>query len=195
MAEYERRIASALDRIGRDIEALERVVAAPDPAAEGAVAVPGGTAAPADAAALAEERAAEQVAEHIAEQAEELGALRAALEAERGTNAQLVERVRAIKDKQETMVGALERRVARLTEQLDTATGELHKLRRVNQQLRDTSESLRRAAVEGMSDPKLINRAMLTELEALSAVRAAEAAELDGILAELKPLLEGVDDA
>ncbi len=65
-----------------------------------------------------------------------------ALDAERAANAQLTERVRAIKDKQETMVAALERNVARLTQQLDAQGREVMRQKRLNAQLTETNRSL-----------------------------------------------------
>ncbi len=116
-------------------------------------------------------------------------ALREALDAERTTNAQLTERVRAIKEKQETMVSALETKVARLTEQLNTAGAELQRQKRLNGELADANRALSDAAKAGVSEPHLINRSMMTELEALRAARAAEMAEMEEILSELKPLI------
>ncbi len=47
---------------------------------------------------------------------------------------------------------------------------------------------LTEAQAEGQVEPHLINRAMLTELEALRALRSAETAELDELIAALDPL-------
>ncbi len=112
-----------------------------------------------------------------------------ALEAERAANAQLTERVRAIKDKQETMVSALEKKVARLSEQLEAASSELQRQKRVNVQLTETNRALAEAAERGVTEPHLLNRSMMSELESLRAARAAEVAEMNEILSELKPLL------
>lgn len=120
---------------------------------------------------------------------EDTAALQEALDAERAANAQLTERVRAIKDKQETMVAALERNVARLTQQLDAQGREVMRQKRLNAQLTDTNRSLSDAARSGVTEPHLLNRAMMTELEALRAARAADVAEMDEILSELKPLI------
>ncbi|MFM2357231.1 MAG: hypothetical protein RLZZ528_2967 [Pseudomonadota bacterium] len=117
------------------------------------------------------------------------GALEQALEDERTANAQLTERVRAIKEKQESLVAGLERTVARLTEQLDQQGRELQRQKRVNAQLTETNRALSTAATEGNIAPHLINKAMLSELEALRAARAAEVAEMEEILGELKPLI------
>ena len=125
----------------------------------------------------------------------EVVALREALDSERAANAQLVERVRAIKEKQDSTIGALERRVARLTAQLEAGGLDAAKLRRANTQLSDASQALREAMAAGLPEPHLINKAMLAELEALRALRASDAAEMEEILAELKPLLTEVTHA
>ena len=119
----------------------------------------------------------------------ETAELREALEAERAANAQLTERVRAIKEKQETMVSTLEKKVAQLTEQLNNADVELQRQRRLNADLTDANRELSEAATKGVSEPDLINRSMLTELEALRAAREAEVIEMNEILSELKPLI------
>ncbi|MCV2871046.1 hypothetical protein OEZ71_01925 [Defluviimonas sp. WL0050] len=116
-------------------------------------------------------------------------ALQEALDAERTTNAQLTERVRAIKDKQETMVSALEEKVARLTKQLDASGVELQRQKRLNADLAEANRALSDAATKGMAEPDLINRSLQAELEALRAARAAEMAEMEEILSELKPLI------
>ncbi|SPH17689.1 hypothetical protein DEA8626_01214 [Defluviimonas aquaemixtae] len=115
--------------------------------------------------------------------------LREALEAEREANAQLTERVRSIKEKQETTVATLEKKVAQLTEQLNAADVELQRQRQLNADLTEANRELSEAARKGVSEPDLINRSMLTELEALRAARAAEVMEMDEILSELKPLI------
>ncbi|MCU9849692.1 hypothetical protein OEZ60_16960 [Defluviimonas sp. WL0024] len=159
IAEMERRISAALERIGAGVEKAR---------------------AEAEAAAAARE------------QARTAGELREALEAERAANAQLTDRVRAIKEKQETMVDALEKKVARLTEQLDAAGAELHRQKRINADLTEAQRALREAAQDGVPEPEQINRSLMAELEALRAARAAEMAEMQEILSELRPLIEEV---
>ncbi len=160
-AGLEQRINLALERIGAGLDALDAGALAP-------VAGAGGSDGAAD---------------------ERLAELQEALESERTTNAQLTERVRAIREKQETMVGALEKKVAHLTEQVDTLTQDLQLMKKVNDELADANHALRTAAAEGIADPELLNAAMLTELQALRAARAADVAEMDDILSELKPLI------
>ncbi|MDP3340088.1 hypothetical protein [Frigidibacter sp.] len=164
ITDYERRIAAALERIGHGVETLARPVAVPEP---------------------------DPVAEPVppAVDTAELTALREALESERAANAQLVERVRAIKEKQDSTIGALERRVAKLTAQLEAGGLDAAKLRRANTQLSDASQALREAMAAALPEPHLINKAMLAELDALRALRASDAAEMEEILAELKPFL------
>jgi chromosome segregation ATPase len=161
ITDYERRISAALERIGNGIDGL----GAGAPAAAGATVAETGD----DAAARA--------------------SLHEELDAERAANAQLTERVRAIKEKQETVIGGLEKNVSRLTQQLDVAGRELQRQKRIIAQLNETNRTLRDAAQSGVSEPHLINKSMMTELETLRAARAAEMAEMDEILSELKPLI------
>lgn len=117
-------------------------------------------------------------------------ALRAELEAERVANQQLEERVRAIKDKQETMIARLEGEVSRLREALTARDGEVQRMRSVNDELRASNKALREANAKGLPDADMVNSAMVAELEGLRAQRAAERAEIDEVLATLEPLLK-----
>lgn len=119
----------------------------------------------------------------------EMAILRADLEAEQAANAQLTERVKAIKDRQETVIGGLEDRVAQLTASLEAQGAELQRQRRLNGDLTAVNQRLSDAARANLADPALLNSAMVTELEALRAARHAEMAEMEEILAELKPLI------
>src|SRR5690606_15024996 len=112
ITELERRLSAALERIARAADDLARTEAAPAPAPV----QPAG--------------------------AGEAGELREALESERTANAQLTERVRAIKEKQESVVAGLERKVAHLTEQLDQSGQELARLKRTNQQLVEANRAM-----------------------------------------------------
>ena len=125
-----------------------------------------------------------------AEEGGDAQALSAELEAERVANAQLEERVRAIKEKQETMVTRLEAEVSRLREALETRDGEVQRMRSVNDELRASNRALRDANAAGLAEPHLVNSAMMSELEALRERRAADRAELDEVLATLEPALK-----
>ena len=46
------------------------------------------------------------------------------------------------------------------------------------------------ANAEGLADPKLIDTAVIAELESLRATRAIEMAEIDAVLTALAPLVE-----
>jgi len=125
------------------------------------------------------------------------GDLATELEAERTANAQLEERVRAIKEKQETTVAALEQTVedlnadvASLKEALADRDGTMQRMRSVNAELRRSNAALREANAAALPDAHLVNTSMMAELEALRAEQAAGAAEMAEIAAVLEPILE-----
>ncbi len=156
LAELERRISAALDRIGQGVEVLS--AAAPDPEQEGRVAE-----------------------------------LEAALEEERLANAQLEERVKAIKERQDTTVETLNEEVSRLRDLLAEEEIAVGRLREMNGALRDNNEALRAAISAGVAEPHLVNKSMMAELEALRAAQTADRAELDAVLGELGPLVTAME--
>ncbi len=159
-----------------DVTELEqRIAAALDRVESGLAALSGGGAQPSDA--------------------EEAASLREALEAERAVNAQLEARVQAIREKQERLVGTLEAEVGRLRREMHRQEAEVARLKRVNAQLRQNNRALREANRKGVGDAALINTALEAELDALREVRDADRAELDTIIGELRPLVEGGADA
>ena len=79
--------------------------------------------------------------------------------------------------------------------QLSTLETGIDQLRRVNAQLRQNNAALRKAHEQGLADPDLVNAAPQIEIDALTAARAADRAEIDSILAALKPLVEESEDA
>ncbi|TCP42133.1 hypothetical protein [Rhodovulum marinum] len=121
----------------------------------------------------------------------EVEGLREALESERTANAQLNERVKAIRERQETQVARLDQRAHEMTERAEKLEVELDRLRAVNARLRETSAALRAANAQGLGDPAAIDAAMAAELDALAALREGDRADLEAILAELKPLADG----
>lgn len=123
------------------------------------------------------------------EQIATINTLRESLDKERAANAALSERVAQVKQRQETTIAQLERRLARLTEQLDLQSLEMLRLKKANAKLMDSNQALREAQIEGFPDATLINKSISVELEALQAERRAEMAEMEEILAELKPLV------
>ena len=117
-------------------------------------------------------------------------AMKAELEAERVANAQLEERVRAIKEKQETTVAGLEAEVVRLKDALLARDAEVQRMRSVNEELRSSNAALREANAAGLADTDKVNTAMVSEIEGLRAQRASVQADIDEVLATLEPLLK-----
>lgn len=161
IAELERRITAALMRIDRGIDAARAATPAPEAAAVPAEPAGG---------------------------AEELARLAEALDEERMVTAQLQERLRALREKDAAATMPLEAEVARLTKQLDVQGLEMQRLKKTVVSLREQLRNMTEAMAEDRVEPHLINKAMLSELEALRALRSAEAAELDEILMALDPL-------
>ncbi len=127
----------------------------------------------------------------------DIDTLRQELADEKLANAQLEERVKALKAKlaEAEAAGAKagsadEERGAGLRK-LDA---ELQALRLANKHLRENNAALREANAEGVAEPHLINKAMMAELEGLRAVRASDRAEMDAVLAELDALVASAGD-
>lgn len=116
-------------------------------------------------------------------------ALNAALENERAANVELIERVRVLKDRQDSQVAALSARVEKQRAQLGAYDAQIQNLRASNSQLREANTLLREAITEGLA-PELVDMAVAAEITALQVQRIAEATEIEAILAELKPLIE-----
>jgi len=117
--------------------------------------------------------------------------LSAALAAEREANAQLEARVAAIKERQETQVAALDAEAKELRTALVEKDALLQRMREVNAELRKSNVALREANAAGLADPDLVNTAVTAELEALRSLTDASRAEIDAVLSQLEPLLEG----
>lgn len=166
ITELEQRITAALERIGKGVD---RISAAARPSAPTASPAPVAPAPVADAA------------------------LRAQLEEEKSLTAQLQERLRAAKDRESK--GDLQEKIDRLTQQLDVQGLELQRMRRTNAALRDQLAALQAAQAAGVTEPQLLNKSMMAELDALRALRLTEVAEMDEILAALEPHLTEAGNA
>ncbi len=116
--------------------------------------------------------------------------LQAQLDAERRKNAKLSERVNAVRQRQDSSFATLERRLARMTEQLDLQSLEMLRLKKANTKLIEANRKLREDTEANVIEASTVNRALLAELEALRAERAAEMAEMEDVLGELKPMIE-----
>jgi chromosome segregation ATPase len=117
----------------------------------------------------------------------EVAALRAEIAEERVVQAQLEERIRALKDKHDKRVAELEAAVAAERARLAALDHDLQGLRQSNADLRDVAGQLRAALAEEVAEPELVNRAMLAEIEALRATRAADLAEIEAVYDSLRP--------
>lgn len=160
IAELERRITAALERIGRGVETL---------GAQGALAAMPVLAGDEDFARLTE-----------------------ALDEERMANAQMAERLRAIKDKDISEKAGLIAARDALQLQLDGQSDELARLRHSLDLAVGELADLRDMAERGVVEPEHINKAMLAELQALRSARASEASEIADIIAALSPLVAEV---
>lgn len=165
LSELEMRLAAALHRIGAGIEGLSAVSDQPEPTN-------------ADAGESPEDLKAE------------ITRLNGLVEDERLANAQLEERVKALKERQDGKVQELETAVENGRGRSARMDRELQRLRQVNAELRDINSQLREAVASGVSEAHLVNKAMLAELDALRATQKADAAEMDAILEELTPIIE-----
>lgn len=125
----------------------------------------------------------------------EIDGLRVQLQEERFANAQLLERLRALKERDASQQAQVQEKMEKLTRQLDVQGLELQRMRRTTIGLRDQLRQLREAQAAGLAEPHLINKAMLTELEALRATRLTEIAELDEISAALDEHLTEAENA
>ena len=122
-----------------------------------------------------------------AAEAARAAALEAQLEEERTTNAQLIERVKALKDRQENQVASLEKNLAEAKVAESERNVVQQKLKASIEQLRDQVARLTEANRAMVGDPHLVNTSMMAELEAMRASRRADVAEVDDILAHLAP--------
>ncbi len=157
IAELERRITVALDRIGQGLDRMPVAAAASVPPA-----VTG----------------------------DDMTTLQEALESERNAVAQLAERLRTLKDRKATALADLQAQIDALTETRDQQGIELQRLRKTVAQLRDTLAAQNDAMRAGVTEPQVINKSLLAELEALRAQRRSESAEMQAILTALAPLIE-----
>lgn len=170
LADLERRIAAALQRIGDGIESLASTTA-PQPEI---AATPG--------------------------QGDQIRQLEADLAAERRANADLRDRIAELEAAAPATpapalpvdedAAALHARIEKMTAQLDVQGLEMHRMRKTVVQLRENLRGLRRAQAANLADPEQINRAMMAELEAVRVTRLSEVAEMDEILSELTPLIK-----
>lgn len=166
--ELERRISAALARIEAGLEQAKSVTA------------------------IDEEETVARLADGVAEA--EIARLNEALDEEKILTAQLQERLRALKDREAADRGGLAAENEKLLRQLDVQGLELQRLKKTVASLREELRTVAEAAAEGQVEPHLLNKAMVTELEALRALRSAEAAQLDDLISALHPLVPTTEE-
>ncbi|MEM6371855.1 MAG: hypothetical protein AAF727_03620 [Pseudomonadota bacterium] len=120
-------------------------------------------------------------------------ALQSELDDEKVANAQLQERVRKMAERQDAAVAEAKAASEAVQTRVAAMDLELQRLRKANDQLRQSNAALRTANEEGVGEPHLINKAMLAELEGLRAARAADVAEASSIIGALTPLLDQIE--
>lgn len=113
-----------------------------------------------------------------------------ALEEERQANAQLTDRVKTLKESHQDELNDLRAQMDFNNDRVTQLDMDVQRLRQANEQLSAACEQLRLANAEGLADPKLIDTAVIAELESLRATRAIEMAEIDAVLTALAPLVE-----
>lgn len=132
-------------------------------------------------------------------EAQEVASLQTQLEDEKLANAQLQERVSSLRQRAKKAEAALEEmpdpnsvassQVAPAADTLAALDQELSRLLAANTALEQSNADLREANAQGVGEPHLINKSMMTELESLRAARAVEAAETRAVLAAIEPLV------
>ena len=164
--EIERRIAAALDRIGAGLDGLGRLV--PEPEIDPDAPTVEGLQAELDA----QTNRADAAEAYARKQADRMDTL----ETERDARADELR--------------ALGSDLARAQARAEAAEAEMARLVQVNALLRDNNRALREANEGGLADAGLVEDGLRAELQALAALRAADRAEIDAVLAELAPALD-----
>ncbi|NBT33585.1 MAG: hypothetical protein EBT13_17255 [Rhodobacteraceae bacterium] len=170
IAELERRISAALDRIRKGVDQM---------GASHVAEAPGN-----------QDDAPSPDSGDSAWKTARIAQLEAQIADEKSVTAQLEERIRVLKDRQDGQATQLAGQNEQVRDRLVQCEAEIEALRQTNADLRELTQKLRTAMEQGLANPELVNRALQAELDALRAVRAADAAELDAVIGELKPLIE-----
>lgn len=117
-----------------------------------------------------------------------------ALEAERTAKARLEERLGTLADGHAAEMAELRQRHDAMIEQSRDMQDRVRGLRRRIEEMRQAMQIALEQGAEAITDPHLVNRTMMAELEGLRALREADRTELDVLLGALKPLVkEGAD--
>ena len=114
----------------------------------------------------------------------------AELAEEQSTNAQLEQRVRRLRERQQGFLTKLEADIGKQQSAMRKLDEDLQKLRLANEQLRQSNHALRTANETGVADAELINKAMMEEIVSLHAARSADQAEAQVVITSLNVLLQ-----
>ena len=139
------------------------------------------------------ERASQAAA--LADAIAERGRLMESRDAAEAAREELSERAQRLSERETLKAADARGEVEDLRGRIDALEASADKLREANRQLRSNNTALREAHSAGLPDADLINAGLQAERDALAAVRAADRAELDGVLAALRPMLEEAADA
>lgn len=121
------------------------------------------------------------------------GALQAQLAEERTVNAQLEERVKALKERQDSKLSRLETTIEAQKGHMADYDREMQRLQQANAELRAVASDMREALMAEVAEAELINRATIAELEAVRAAQAADRTEIEVVMSQLDPLVREVD--
>lgn len=121
------------------------------------------------------------------------GALQTQLAEERTVNAQLEERVKALKERQDSKLSRLETTIEAQKGHMAEYDREMQRLQQANAELRAVASEMREALMSELAEAELINRAAIAELEAVRAAQAADRAEIEVVMSQLDPLVREVD--
>ena len=153
---------------------------------------------PSEASAEVETAPVEEAPDAPSDDSGELAKLREELEEERSAYAQLQQRVKQIRRRQEEKVKGLEAELEKARAGIEAAEAQSDKVRWTNKDMRQALRQMQEASSSDAGvDAHLINRAMMAELEALRADRAAEAREVGALIEALEPMdaVEESEDA
>lgn len=173
LAELEKRIAEAMERIRSGIEGLHT------PPAEDMV-----PATEADA-----------LAGQLSSVSSDLTEATEALEAERARTAELEAALAEAQSENAALATQVAQAAPDMSQDLAATEAELRTLRSAMEELQTANAALRQAALTQVTEPELINRSLAADLEAVQAARLAELRDIDAILATLDPIIEGASHA
>ncbi|MEM7439847.1 MAG: hypothetical protein AAF393_09630 [Pseudomonadota bacterium] len=91
----------------------------------------------------------------------------------------------------EEEMAALNRRIENLTKAQEDAYEDRNRAKQYNQHVRKLNADLRKANEANVADADAINKSLEAEVEQLSAQREQDLREINDLIAQLRPLVEG----